>query len=517
MALTQNTLYEEHVMNNTNITDSPDEWQTPFEDLPKDEQFAIKVSVSALLDKFNKARGEIDLPPIPIPDDLPIPIPDNLPMRWPKGYAGEIAKAIYRASYLPQQEIAIVTTLALLSGIAGRAYRTPTGATLSQYYLLVAPTGSGKDAIHKLIPQVLRTININQAERFAVAERFVSAPALHRRILEQPGFLSLHPEFGRRLAIIASPRAMGGHDQQFADKLIEAYEKEFMEGITRSKKEDCVQGVEWPCLSFLGETTPQTFYSSLTTTMMENGFFSRFLTMQVTSERPRSNRNAKLNLEGYALDALQPLISEAIRINSAPSLTPTKVTYLYPSVEKLFLDFEEECREKINDYNRVDNIYGAAVWNRAHLKALKIASDLAVIDDCYTPAINGDDVFWAIYLVRRDAQTFMEKVSSGDIGDGDDVREKKVIEICLKVLQGKIKDKNPRLRKDGVVTRRVLQSNTSGLVPFKNHPLKASRALDETIRSMLSTGHLMLIEKHTAVEVYGELSVCYRVTDDDHI
>ena len=63
----------------------------------------------------------------------------ELRMRWPVGLAGDIAKAIYRASYLPQQEVAIVSTLALLSGIAGRAYRTPTGATLSQYYLLVAP------------------------------------------------------------------------------------------------------------------------------------------------------------------------------------------------------------------------------------------------------------------------------------------------------------------------------------------------------------------------------------------
>src|SRR5690554_1783654 len=93
----------------------------------------------------------------------------DLPMRWPVGDAGHIAAAIYRASYLPQQEVAIVATLALLSSIAGRAYRTPTGATLSQYYLLVAPTGSGKDAIHKLIPQVLRNVGIPQADRFAVS------------------------------------------------------------------------------------------------------------------------------------------------------------------------------------------------------------------------------------------------------------------------------------------------------------------------------------------------------------
>ena len=75
-----------------------------------------------------------------------------LPMEWPIGGAGYIAKAIFSASFLPQQEVAIIATLSLLSGVAGRAYRTPTGATLSQYYLLVAHSGSGKDAIHKIIP-----------------------------------------------------------------------------------------------------------------------------------------------------------------------------------------------------------------------------------------------------------------------------------------------------------------------------------------------------------------------------
>ena len=441
----------------------------------------------------------------------------ELPMRWPVGDAGAIAKAKYRAMYLPQQEVAIVSALALLSGIAGRAYRTPTGATLSQYYLLVAPTGSGKDAIHKLIPQVLRKIDIAQADRFAVSERFVSAPALHRRILETPGFLALHPEFGKRLSIIASPRSQGSHDQQFGDKLTEAFEKEYMEGISRAKAEDCVPGVEWPALSFLGETTPQTFYRALTVEMMEDGFYSRFLTVQVTSERPVSNRNAHLDLYGDAWDALYPLIAKSIVINDTHPLRPIVVGYVDSVPESMLDDFEEECRQRINYANNRDDVFGAAVWNRAHLKALKISSLLAVAENCDEPAISRHHADWAIEIVHRDARTFMEKVESGDVGDGDDVRQKKVMEICLKVLHGKIKDKNPKLHPERVVTRRVLQSNTSRLAPFKNHPLKASKALDETIKALINSGALMAIDKHKAVEVYDEHGLCYRVLDaDDH-
>lgn len=447
----------------------------------------------------------------------PTPTEGELPMRWPVGDAGAIAKAKYRAMYLPQQEVAIVSTLALLSGIAGRAYRTPTGATLSQYYLLVAQTGSGKDAIHKLIPQVLRMIGIAGADRFVVAERFVSAPALHRRILENPGFLALHPEFGKRLSIIASPRSQGSHDQQFGDKLTEAFEKEYMEGIYRSKAEDCIDGVDWPALSFLGETTPQTFYRALTVEMMDDGFYSRFLTVQVTSDRPVSNRNAQLDLYGDAWESLHPLITKAIEINNKWPLNPIKVGYVDSVPEKMLDEFEEECRQRINYSNKRDDVFGAAVWNRAHLKALKISSLLAVADNCDEPAISRQHAAWAIDLVHRDAQTFLEKVESGDVGDGDDVRQKKVMEICVKIIQGKIRDKNPKLFADRVITRRVLQSNTSRLAPFKNHPLKASKALEETIKALINSGALMAVDKHKAVEAWGEHGLCYRVLDiDDH-
>ena len=440
-----------------------------------------------------------------------------LPMEWPIGGAGYIAKAIFSASFLPQQEVAIIATLSLLSGVAGRAYRTPTGATLSQYYLLVAHSGSGKDAIHKIIPRILREIGIEGALNFVAAERFASGAALHRRVLEAPGFLALHAEFGKRLAIISSPKSSGGPDQQFVDKLIEAYEKDYMEGIFKSRPEDCVDGVEWPSLSFLGETTPQTFYRALTGQMMEDGFFSRFITISVTSDRPPPNPAQEFDISGETWDALNPLVERAIKINDTFPLKPISVRYVGCEAEREMDEFEEECRGKINKAKQDDDSFGSAVWSRAHIKALKVASLLAVADDCEGPKICIGSAAWAIDFVRRDVKTLLAKVESGDVGDGDDVRQKKVMQLCQKVVAGKLKDKNKKLNPHGVVTRRVLQTNTSGLAPFKNHPLKASKALDEAIRALVDMGYLMIVDKHEAVELWSEHGTCYRVIRlDDH-
>jgi len=443
------------------------------------------------------------------------------PMAWPPGVAGDIARAIYCSSFLPQQQVSIVATLALLSGVTGRAYRTPTDATLSQYYLLIAPTGSGKDEIYKSIPTLIQLSGPSHLSgKFVVAEKFVSGPALHRTILERKGLLALHPEFGKRLATIASPGAKGGNDQEVGNLLTAAYEKQFMEGVTRSKAEDSLPGVPWPALSFLGETTPRTFYEAITVEMMEDGFFSRFLTMEVTTERPQSNPGMPLILDGNALEQWQRVVESAIDINgighfSPPVLEPTKVQYRNPPVVERFDDFEELCRQRVNESNKKNDAFGAAVWNRAHIKALKIASLLAVADNYAFPAIHLGHTVWAIDLVKQDASTFLDKVDAGDVGDGDDTRQAKVMQVCKKVLQGHLQDKNPKLNAEGAVSRRVLQLNTSRLAPFKNHPLKASKALDETIKALIANSNLMPISKIDASEQFGFHGDCYRVLDLD--
>ncbi|MFD1217135.1 DUF3987 domain-containing protein [Microbulbifer celer] len=434
---------------------------------------------------------------------------DEWPMQWPLGVAGELAKSIYCASYLPQQEVSILATLALLSGVTGRVYRTPTNATLSQYYLLVSKTGTGKDELHKHIPPLIRYSKMPAADRFIMQERFVSRQALHKRLLESPGFLAMHPEVGKRFATIASPRTQGGPDHEFGNMLTEAYEKQFLEGITRAKAEDSFSGVEWPALSFVGDTTPGALYRALTPEMMEDGFFSRFLTMTVTTDRPQSNKEGILYLDPPTRRAWVSLVGQSLTLDRAQPLQPITVEY-GPSTEERFDEFEEKCRQKVIAANRDDDITGAAVWNRAHIKALKVASLLAVADNCQQPKINLANTVWAIGLVQRDARTFLDRVEAGDVGDGDDVRQKKVLEICKRVIIGELKgglpDHNPQ-----VIPRRVIQLNTCKLAPFKNHRDGATRAMEAAIKSLVDDGYLWEKDKIKAAEEFSYQGRCFQL------
>ncbi|WBF76964.1 hypothetical protein PSV3_00262 [Septimatrevirus PSV33] len=79
----------------------------------------------------------------------------------PPGLVGEIAQYIYAQAPRPVPEIALAGALGLVAGIVGRAYNI-SGTGLNQYVLLLAPTGTGKEAIasgiDKLMAQVIRTV-----------------------------------------------------------------------------------------------------------------------------------------------------------------------------------------------------------------------------------------------------------------------------------------------------------------------------------------------------------------------
>src|SRR5699024_7716505 len=68
------------------------------------------------------------------------------PYTFPPGLLGQVADFILAAAPRPVPEIALAGAIGLMSGIAGRAYNV-SNTGLNQYVLLLAPTGTGKEAM----------------------------------------------------------------------------------------------------------------------------------------------------------------------------------------------------------------------------------------------------------------------------------------------------------------------------------------------------------------------------------
>lgn len=449
-------------------------------------------------------------PVIVAPADAVQPADDGK-YTWPPGFAGDLARFIYHTSYLPVREVSVAATLGLLAGVCGRAF-TISGKSTSLYIILVARSAIGKDAIHDGIPELIQMAQVPMADRFINATNFASGPALQKAIIRQPGFLNLQGEFGRKLAQLANPR--NAPMQELRRTMTDAYAKKHLSGVSYSDSEKTLDGVMWPALSFIGETTPRAFYDALTPDMMEDGFMSRFLVIHHDGERPMPNEAREFEMQPHELQRWRDIINRAIPYQSVlMPAAPIEVGFATADAFDKLKDFELKCGREINS---TDDESRRQMWNRAHLKALQISALLAIADNEVFPKITLEHATWAKTIVRHGIDAFSAKMNSGDIGDDDHTREAKLKALMLKYLREKPRESyriHPDMQRTGAIPRRYLQTNVSSASAFNNHKLGAARALDDTIRSLVDSGYIVEIAKDKVPVEWGPQGKCFRILE----
>lgn len=488
-----------------------------LEDLHAELAHWTAVEADAVRDCHARQGGSTGAVPIAAPaaaqppaSALPAPA-----FGWPPGLVGRIAQALYAGAYSPVPDVAVAAAIALVNGVCGRAYRTYSGKDLAIYIILVAQSGIGKDAIHEGIPELIKLANVPRAETLLRQSDFASGEALHKRLLASPGFLYLQGEFGRKLKRMSNPSDTPM--QNFRTTLTNAYGKSFMEGKEYSKEEDSKLGVAWPALSFLGETTPSTFLECLTPDMMEDGFMSRFLTVQCSSKKPIPREGQRMyQLSEHDLMLWRNLLTHCeqfqdIYRTDAPRVEASQDAY------NLLRKFELDCIDKVNASS---SEYERQSWHRAALKAMKIGSALAAADNFACPLMTAAHAEWALQFVQADIDAFQKRHDSGDIGTDDHARERKVLEVCKRFLsQEGVSERYQKsfesMRLNSIVPRAYLQTMTQKLTPFTSHKQGATSALDATLRSLIANGYLMEVEKSKVSESYVYQGKAYRVIQFD--
>ncbi len=430
-------------------------------------------------------------------------------IQWPPGRAGRFAQFIFNRSYSPVREVAIAATLGLLAGVCGRGCQTYTDKDLALYLILVARSGIGKDAIHEGIPLMIKLASNPMADRFVRAQDFVSGEALHKEVLREPGFLNLQGEFGRKLKRMSEPRDTPM--QNFRTVMTNAYAKQHLEGKSYSNSENNLLSVNRPALSFLGETTPSTFFECLTTDMMADGFLSRFLCVNYEGDKPLQNRRRNAELNPEDLEMWKALVGHMVPYQIPINTPPPCIVQPNEDAREKLEYFEEDCRSNLN---ATEDESERQVWNRAHLKALKVASLLAVADNYLNPIITIQHVAWALNLVRFDIEMFQSRKKSGDIGVDDDARERKLIAFLKDYLVKPAPASYgiPRgMQENSIVTRAYLQRRAVSLPAFYNHRFGGKKALEDAISSLIANGYLQEIKTDKLIDAYSFWGKAYRI------
>lgn len=443
--------------------------------------------------------------------------PESVPgLDWPPGFAGALAGFIYRNAPRPVKEVAIVAALGWLAGVCGKCWQIP-GSGLNLYIILIARSAVGKEAMHGGLGAFMSKLQstLPTAGNFVDFNDYASGPALVKQCAQNQSFVNVSGEWGRKLRKLAQDSDRDGPMQTLRTAMTNLFQKSgatsVVGGIGYSNKEQNVMSVSGVAYSMIGESTPGTFYDALTESMMEDGFLSRFTIVEYTGDRPPMNTHPQFEPDPQLTEHAVHILVQAGNL-----LGSRGVIYVQRDSEaaELMDAFDKECDAQIN--STTDESW-RQMWNRAHLKMSRIAALLAVGDNHLAPVVNRVQVEWALKLVRHDIEIMQRRLESGEIGTTDNTRVRKLLAICQEWLHMQTVPPGYQipqaLRTAGIIPRKYFQIRVQRSTAFNVAKQGSSRAIDETIRSMIDDGYLAEVSKADAAEHYGFLGRCFRIVN----
>lgn len=438
--------------------------------------------------------------------------PNGLP--WPPGTAGQVAKFVYNNSMRPVKEVAIVTALGFLAGVCGKAFGIPQSG-LNMYITLIARSGVGKEAMHSGMAALVQAVATRQppASRFVDFSKFASGQALTKAVLTNPSFVNVFGEWGRRLEEMSRDSGRNENVQGLRTVMTDLYQKSgagsIVGGVSYSNREGNVASVNGVAYSMIGESTPDTFYKSLTASMMEDGFLSRFLTIEYDGKRPPLNDDPQSEPPKVLGDALAELCTHSMTIMDRNERV--QVTRSHQAAV-ILRNFDMECDDEINGSE--DEAW-RQMWNRASLKVMRISALLAASDNWLNPCIEVHHVDWGLTAVRNDIRIMSSRMQSGDVGGADDANRTKKLLLIIKeyIAMSNGHGVNHALRTKGIINRRYMQARTVRLRQFTTHRGGASAALEATIRSLMDDGYITEVDRGVLQRDYGYHGRAYRIID----
>jgi hypothetical protein len=440
-------------------------------------------------------------------------------LELPPGLMGDIARFIYQSAPRPVKEIAISAAIGLMAGICGRSYNI-SGTGLNQYLLLLAPTGTGKEAMAAGIDKLMNTIReqVPAAIEFIGPSEIASGQALVKHLNKHPCFVSILGEFGLRLQTMANANANGA-EVSLRRIILDLYNKS---GFTQTfrpsiyaDKDKNITATRSPAFSILGESTPERFYGALSEEMISEGLLPRFMIIEYSGDRPPLNpAHIGVKMETGFVNQVVGLASMAHQISFSNKVVD--VGYSHEATEILDA-YDKTCDAKINNTSKE---VLRQLWNRAHMKVLKLSALIAVGVNPSFPIIQPDHIMWAKNLIEADIQNISSKFEKGEIGLF--ANENQQLEEMLNQIKNyyrmpweKIKSytKHHGMYIDRVIPFEYLQRRliTQGL--FRLDKIGATNAVNRTLKSLLDSDRLREVSKQEIIFKYGARQRCFILND----
>ena len=429
---------------------------------------------------------------------------------FPPGLIGQIAAYFYAIAPRPVPEIALAGAIAYMAGIAGRGYNV-SGTGLNQYILLLAPTGVGKDAIADGVSKLNKAVQIQVPSiiDFKGPGELVSSAGLIKWLDRKPCVLSILGEFGKKMKEMSAPNA-NAHLTGLSRVLLQMYSKsghnsEF-DAMAYSDKEKNTAPIMAPSLTILGESVPESFYESLDESMIADGLLPRFMLFEYKGKRSYLNRTGRDVLPPFALvQSIADLAANCLQLSASRNVINVTFT---PEAEEKFKQFDTYTTDIINETG--GELY-RQLWNRADLKAMKLAALQAVGENPLNPVIGIEQCLWATALVVDQINKLLAKYETGTVGQVGGSEGKQISEV-IRVVAGYMSSEHERyakyggtfeMHKSGVVTESHIQRRLVATTCFKQDRLGPTAAIKRALKTLIEADELREMPKLQMQQQFG--------------
>jgi hypothetical protein len=418
----------------------------------------------------------------------------------PPGLVREIAEYSLRTSFYPLQEASLLVGLTLVSGIAGRAYLTPTMSGLNLWSILVGGTSCGKDEFQAGMGRLFSALEkrgLRSVTKLYGGE-LVSGPAVEQVFLDRRRYISYMPEFGDAFKSLANPLAPE-HTRTLNRALLNSYKASDAHGAIRARRKaqgvDGVESIPRPCLVLAGEATPESLYGAMGTRELATGFLQRFLLVDVptTSWSLDENPEASKAPGSRLLDKLEQLVVFCDSLEVESRKGPDHICLDGdPKALELLQEYRRSRRREI--MNCPDGLVRKEAINRAGLKAVRIAGILAVAADIHAPRITVEHAEWATRFVDRTDDALLGRFASGEIGSGQTKQEAEIRKAAhdiraMATAARKRLGMTPAVARDSaMLPLSVLKARVVHSATFSTDRAGAVTAFDRCIDSMVKSG-----------------------------
>jgi len=407
-----------------------------------------------------------------------------------------------------------------MAGICGRAYNV-SSTGLNQYILLLAPTGSGKESASSGIDKIMASLKLQipSSSQFIGPAEIASGGALLKYLSgTSTCFLSIVGEMGLRLQQLSGRNATSA-EIQLKRAILDLYNKSGQGNMLRpSVYSDTLkntQPVEAPNVSILGESTPEEFYKIVDEAMVSSGLLPRFTIFEYEGKRPDLNENhASIYPTPELSSRIGTLMANCLALMQANKVINVAYT---PEAEKYLREFDKFCTKQING---AGGELTKHLWNRTHIKVLKLSAQVAVGCDFYAPTITMDMVNWAKHIVITDVRKMLAKFEQGVVGENNnETNQIKLLSTAIKqyyqyTLSEIMAYSVPaNLFNDRVIPYAYLQRRLAPNNIYRQDKLGSTSAIKRAIQIMVDSGILREVPRETLTSKYGTSMRAFAVSD----